>query len=1445
MDGPAGTQVHFSLGGIQNGLRAMTPLDDSTGRGGTPESPAGETGATWSYKGFEYQFHVSVWVVLEAFFGALRERVERVEIEPDSEEDLEIVLQPAAARQSPAGPASPRLFIQIKRRSTNAWSPASFAAILGGRVRTRGQRWSVWEHLHTHREDRYLLITDAMVHGELRPLCVPTLWAQTPGASLPETLSVPSDMDRGVFGGRIKILERFVDEIVSRRIRELLSQALFVPSSKASECEAFLLERVRDRVANRLPRSWTREELQQDVARFDGRLHRSADLQAFVPPACYSELKAHLKENHALVLRGQPGVGKTLVAQSLMYEHQTLEDPFEVFQPQTPEQLEAELRRDRRIFFEVVDPFGYSDKRPEARHWYSKLPWLLERAAPDKKIVVTTRDSLLHEVGGKEMADTRFRRYAVTLTYDDYDQQARRQLLANKLVKASPWQRESVSAYEERIIDELRVPLSIHRFAKLVEATRTTEEFRLGEMLKSSAVEQLSECFLDELRALDRHEAVPAAIGLWGLLSLSLSFNEEDLNGWRRMLRMQLPHSKPIFLDKLVQWMRAGSWVIHHEGNYRIHPTTQEGLARLVREEKEQSQDILEALLTGLVTEGRLKEAFNLASVVPDAGTVPASCRSAIREHFRMQLLTVAEKDFAALFNVAQALLTGDDPVSLLVAGITRSGERSPTRWYRIGSFHPPEWMEEQRSLIAASPDARELARRYIRWRLPSDGHKCSGALAAWLWGIGWDLGSDFLEAVNSGLRLPDFGLGEAVHGALMAQAVDPDQILDALLRASDKENRKEEAQSEVLRRARQEMLSPLEAEIVTEASREQYGITEAIEAAVSERRHQQGYGWLLQHPRRRDLLYGWVHALTEQMPLHPIFLDSAGMEEEREQWKKVSRSRVQPVTSEERRAFFENCLADAPRVLWNFFERTHAVELLPELLELLWTGPARHLKDCLKAISWMSTTEDIREQLASKSAQSNHARRAEILFQSQCQELGHKKFPELGRNFRALLRETIPCPAPLAFAACLKVEETGEPAAETLEGLGTMEREALREWSQEADSRLGCSTLVVLAALGEDVGVAILAALQSKDEERRLAAIRALRWSRDPGARALLRRALEDEHYKCRTLAIQGLAAEADAQERQAILALARDGSAPVKEACVDAIREGVWSEGLDVLCSLLGDSHNREYSLSDENVDHHVARAAAEALKAYEVLPDRVLAALIDFLRKGLESNVDVDVHERLLELLVPLRLPQLTGVLTDLLQRLGRTPRSRVLTWDPAQASAVNPNALKLRLGLMLALVKHLLHHPEAGESVDMAPLLSVATYPQATLGAMAWVALGFLGERAWSECRLLLEDTQEHREEKATFLVLGAARVGRFTRSGPASKVLAHDASVWQVAEWLGGPPLQSAAEWRERWVQTPKAYEWMKALQEGSGWRPLIYRWLVWWFGTPLQKSLSC
>jgi hypothetical protein len=583
-----------------------------------------------------------------------------------------------------------------------------------------------------------------------------------------------------------------------------------------------------------------------------------------------------------------------------------------------------------------------------------------------------------------------------------------------------------------------------------------------------------------------------------------------------------------------------------------------------------------------------------------------------------------------------------------------------------VGSFIQPVWTKAQKARVRKSAEAREVAARYISWLLPFVHHKCAGALASWLWSMGWDLMEDFQRAVRTGLeaRGRAAGLGEAVHGVLMSKEPAHEGLLEALLRAwavADEED--DDANASARHKARQKMLSEFDADVWTEASDEIYHLKDALTAAVMERWHPQGYHWLLEHPRREDLLGHWASALVEQLP--PLIyseLDDDEREEEEEKVERarVKRARVQPVTVEELRAFYQCCMPDHAWALWNLVEHFQVPELVPELLETLVAGPPSYMAKCLEALCSQARADDFRQQLDAALKRTSNTRRDAILFLSYLLNWDSMSHSESAWFVNQALDKTLSSPVMPAIGACRQVKEKGKPSPEMLAKLGPEHRCALREWSRETELQLGRAALIVLATLGEDVTKAAQAALQSSDAELRKVTLQALGWSREPSARACLLRALKDEHSECRGLALQGLTPEANEVERQAVIALARDGSAPVREACVQAIHSGRWTEGLQTLCALLSTHGITTYGEPDRNVDHRVARAAAGALAAFLPLPAEVVSARLAFLRGGLESNVDLQVHQQLLLLLAPMPLPALPGVLTELLKELARNPR-----------------------------------------------------------------------------------------------------------------------------------------------------------------------------------------
>ena len=198
----------------------------------------------------------------------------------------------------------------------------------------------------------------------------------------------------------------------------------------------------RARLLNRAPRQWTRGEILRTAELLGVNPVPSAELRAFVPPKNYADLQRKLEKGRAIVLQGPPGAGKTQVLKKLKHEYRTRNEPFEFRAPQTLGELQEVLQSPGPIFVAVEEPWGKFKEASGADRWVSELPRLLESVDHDKRIVVTTREGILHELS--EDSAERFQRFAVPLTYEHYDHKARCRILENKLADALPWQRELV-----------------------------------------------------------------------------------------------------------------------------------------------------------------------------------------------------------------------------------------------------------------------------------------------------------------------------------------------------------------------------------------------------------------------------------------------------------------------------------------------------------------------------------------------------------------------------------------------------------------------------------------------------------------------------------------------------------------------------------------------------------------------------------------------------------------------------------------------------------------------------------------------------------------------------------------------------------------------------------------------------------------------------------------
>jgi hypothetical protein len=120
------------------------------------------------------------------------------------------------------------------------------------------------------------------------------------------------------------------------------------------------------------------------------------------------------------------------------------------------------------------------------------------------------------------------------------------------------------------------------------------------------------------------------------------------------------------------------------------------------------------------------------------------------------------------------------------------------------------------------------------------------------------------------------------------------------------------------------------------------------------------------------------------------------------------------------------------------------------------------------------------------------------------------------------------------------------------------------------------------------------------------------------PDLRAKLEKAQGHKRYDVRRRALRELAGDATVLERTRLIATANDHSADVRLAFAALMEKHRWPEAVDALVKLLGDTRNFASQLGVGSWSKFsVARTAARALGAYEVLPNGAIDAIIEAAR------------------------------------------------------------------------------------------------------------------------------------------------------------------------------------------------------------------------------------
>ncbi|WP_438006438.1 hypothetical protein WME89_48970 [Sorangium sp. So ce321] len=1352
-----------------------------------------QTGGVASYRGYEYQIIVSAWVALELMLR--RGLCSAIDVEPASQEDvaakLEVPAESADTSLIAKGLEGP-IYIQIKHRSS-FWNEGDFVALLKTREKrgTRGPqpRERALARLQAEKSLRYLLITDAEVHPNLKSLIVVEIGERSSAVRIDDLTSVPDE------ASRVGILEKRVMRYVEKDIDDILEQVGFVPAGRAPACREELVQAIRKRLLGERESQLPLLEVESIIERCGGRPQGSG--YDFVKPANYAELEGRLEAPpHALLLVGSPGIGKTTVAYQLIDTHRRKERPFEVLESPRPHEVRAALRRSGRVLVYLEDPWGRYKLEQDANLWTDELPRLIAgaRGNPDKRFLITSRTGLLVDAVGllgseqeREKVQQTLGAYVASINEEHFDAAARLEILKRRMRGGHRRQRDWVGDRAATIIGRLTVPQAIVSFTDRLKHSDSDQDINLDALLEESQVEALGGVVARQVRELD---ATMSAVVLWAFLTTSTKLTDalaRDLSVW-----LGEEAGLDVDVPRLISFLVASGWLSRESDRIKAHPNVIAGLEKTLDAEKAKSDRVLRSLLEVLVRNSHMRMATQIMLGLQGRRLpVPAQVQEAIDAYLRTAALNADDRVFPGAVDRLSRLSRAMDPVSMIARALSTVREHSSA----VETWEPPSWSPEELDTVRSSPQAELLARRYVRLvYVEARIFVGEDKLLAFLSSLNWDLSKEFADAALEALEREGSYSDLLWKGALSGVSPPYEDLMTEVLAAYDSAVRHFETSGRLLQDRAEE--GELDAEyaghVLDDPSEQFYAPESALRQIVASRREREGYQWFLEHPRKLDLMDAWADAMPS---------NSGGKHEE------------------ELRALAGICPAHSRASLWKAIGRTRCRALVNLVLKEIASAPNNQMTCCLSALFGMYAPEEIGVILEPTLRDLAWPRRAALIAAVRGAGIPDPgdhmhRDPEMHRRAVYSLLGEVEANAMVACAASDSGEQqyTGSPLDEQV-----LEKIALL--SSGEDQKLAALACVVLVHHRYPVTDAAQRLLSSDDKMTRLHSLRALA-KVEPLPRKIFLSTLNDGYYQCRRFAMWALSKDASPEEQRAIFAMAKDPSAPVREACARLIGDHQWQDGLGTVLELLADRRDRSANSSFTGgvPDYHVARRAAEALGRFKApLSKEATCQVLEILRRAKGACDDPGVHHKLLGVAAVQSDPAVPNLLHDCLMSdwsIGPA-ENRISMWNSAHVTEAFP----LRYAAAWGWVARILRFPNEGERVAVTTLADAAGHSDERLAAPALLAMGLIWKRSCAQIEQLLGG-ELMTEERVTLIEAGA----RFGQQSTPDELLGGSLPSTHPARrllaWCWEQETDDEA-WKRRLAGDEGAQSWLERIRNST------------------------
>jgi hypothetical protein len=837
-----------------------------------------------SIAGYEYQVDVSVWLALDLVLSS--KLTEELVLEPKTEEDIEADLSEFEPGQitSKVRMDGYRLVVQAKLRTGDAWTVAGVKALLkhGERRESAAQRLA-------DPSCRYLLITSAALNGETRKLRVRHAGIWPKDTDMP--VSIRTQLPPGA-AGRVAIVGDQDEERLAFHIKRLLTESFRVPNTRWEACRRTLRDEARSRIGGAGGGRWTRAELERLVKLYDGYIANSPELDRYVQPKNWVDLKNAMEKRSAVLIIGQSGTGKTM-ASRMLYEdlRKHIAGLARVAITLGPQQLRDD-RTEPPVLYDIEDPWGRFDFDPSSRPWNDQLAGFLGAARPGRLIVATSRLDVAQSAGALDTVKP----WLVSLEAEHYGTDERRRLYRTRIDLLPRKLQPAAKGNEASVLAALATPLEIQKFFDALPAF-DTDQLRnsaaaVAEAIRLAHQNSIERTVIDQI---EQRGDVRAAAIIWGLLkandrlSLGLVRSAED-----ELAERSVHFEKGV--SPLIEFFVAARNLRQVEASVTYyHPRVEAGIEKALERNRLVATKTLRALIDVLVSLDGTGEAWGVAASArliaaadrrPNIKPVPAPRAQAAIDSWLSGELAKGGKDFEANLNLAAAAGSIDSNVSEAARFLLHRPDQSFGAMDKWGaSPHDDSWYERLRT----DPAIRTLIETFIVEVLPSTRDRFDKDFVIDVKRLAGCLTQAFMTAASKAVYHGVMYSSDAIVEGALDDIHGFERIVDTavdVLSPSDAELIKaRETQLALINREYSEYYADHLAN-----NEDGYTAREFLEAYVDRVRATFGWPMLAKHRHRDELRSHWFRALAkEDTPNHEeiagAFAVGYGTDDEDDLW--------------------------------------------------------------------------------------------------------------------------------------------------------------------------------------------------------------------------------------------------------------------------------------------------------------------------------------------------------------------------------------------------------------------------------------------------------------------------------------------------------------------------------------------------------------------------------